>query len=88
MRLVLGRCISHYSDEFSKMFRLVELTEVMRQKEDTSVIDLLNQIRVGHIDESSEVMIQSRFIDSEDSDYTTQALHNKLCRKYSSFDTQ
>ena len=36
---------------------------------------MLNQIRVGHIDESSEMMIQSRFIDSEDSNYPRQALH-------------
>ena len=39
----------------------------MRQKGDTSLIDLLNEIRVGHIDESSEMTIQSRYIDSEDS---------------------
>ena len=60
---------SYVADELWKMFRLVELPEVMRQKGDTSFIDLLNQIRVGHIDESSEMMIQSRFIDSEDSNY-------------------
>ena len=36
---------------------------------------MLNQIRVGQIDESSEMMIQSRFIDSEDSNYPRQALH-------------
>ena len=39
----------------------------MLQKGDTSLIDLLNEIRVGHIDESSEMTIQSRYIDSEDS---------------------
>ena len=47
------------ADELWKMFRLVELTEVMCQKGDTSFIYLLNQIRVGHIDESSEMIIQS-----------------------------
>ena len=36
---------------------------------------MLNQIRVGHTDESSEMMIQSRFIDSENSNYTSQTLH-------------
>ena len=66
---------SYVEDELWKIFRLVELTEVMRQKGDTSFIDLVNQIRVGHIDESSEMMIQSRYIDSEDSNYPRQALH-------------
>ena len=36
---------------------------------------MLNQIRVGHTDESSEMMIQSRFIDSENSNYPSQTLH-------------
>ena len=66
---------SYVADELWKMFRLVELTEVMHQKGDTSFIDLLNQIQVGHIDESSEMIVQSRFIDSEDSKYPQQALH-------------
>ena len=48
---------SYVADELWKMFRLVELTEVMRQKGDISFIDLFNQIRVGHIDESSEMML-------------------------------
>ena len=51
------------------MFRLAELTEVMHQKGNTSFIYLLNEIPVGHIDESSEMIIQSRFINSEDSNY-------------------
>ena len=63
------------ADELWKMFRLVQLTEVMCQRGDTSFIYLLNQIRVGHIDESSEMIIQSRFKDSEDSNYPKQALH-------------
>ena len=46
----------------------------MGEKGDTSFIDLLKQIRVSHPDESSE-MIQSRFIDSEDSNYPKQALY-------------
>ena len=36
---------------------------------------MLNQIRVGRIDESSEMIIQSRFIDSEDTNYPKEALH-------------
>ena len=66
---------SYVAYELWKMFRLVELMEVMRHKGDTSFIYLLNQIRVGNIDESSEMIIQSRFIDGEDSNYPKQALH-------------
>ena len=47
---------SYVADEPWKMFRLVDLTEIMRQKGETSYINLLNQIRVGHIGESSEMM--------------------------------
>ena len=70
-----GEPESNVADELWNMFRLVELTEVMRQKGDTSFIYLFNQIRVGNIDESSEMITQSRFIDSEDSNYPKQALH-------------
>ena len=70
-----GEPESYVADELWKMFRLVELAEIMHQKGDTSFIHLLNQIRVGHIDESSEMIIQSRFIDGEDSHYPKQALH-------------
>ena len=69
-----GEPESNVADELWNMFRLVELTEVMRQKGDTSFIYLFNQIRVGNIDESSEMITQSRFIDSED-----RITQNKLC---------
>ena len=52
-----GEPESYVKDQLWEMFRLVELTEIMRQKEGVSFIDLLNQIWVGHIDVSSEVMI-------------------------------
>ena len=44
------------------MFRIVELTEIIRQKEDTSFIDILSQIRVGQIDDCSEIIVKPRFI--------------------------
>ena len=52
-----GEPESYVKDQLWEMFRLVELTEIMRQKGGVSFIDLLNQIWVGHIDDSSEVMI-------------------------------
>ena len=39
-----GEPESYLADALWKISRLVELTEVMRQKGDTSFIDLLNQI--------------------------------------------
>ena len=44
-----GKPESYVADELWKMFRLVELTEVTRQKGYISFTDLLNQIRVSHI---------------------------------------
>ena len=83
----MGGPKSYVADELCgrKTFRLKEATQIMCQRGNKSFIDLINQIWVCHIDESSEMMIQSGFIDSEDSDY-----QNKLyffCKQCSSFDT-
>ena len=59
----LGEPENYVADELWKMFTLVELIELMRQKRNPSFINLLNQIRVGHIDENSEMMIQSKLRD-------------------------
>ena len=65
----LGEPESYVADEPWKMFRLVEMAELKRQKGDTSFIDLFNQILVCHIDESSKMMIQSTFTDSDNINY-------------------
>ena len=70
-----GEPESYVADEICKMLRLREFTEIMPHKGDTSFIDLLNRIRAGHIDENSEMMIQSRFIDSDNNNSPVQALH-------------
>ena len=41
-----GQPESYVSDEVWKMFRLVELTDIMHQKEDTSFIDFFNQFEL------------------------------------------
>ena len=56
-----GKSESYVADELW----LIELTEVARQKEDASFIDLFYQIQVGHTDKGFEMMIKSRFIDSD-----------------------
>ena len=42
-------------------FKMAELTEVMRQREDYQFINILNKIREGQIDEDVELTLKSRF---------------------------
>ena len=46
-----------------RYFKIAELTEVMRQKVDQALIDLLNNIRVGEVSEDDERILKSKFID-------------------------
>ena len=55
-------------------FKLAELTEVMRQKDDSISIHLLNEIRVGIIEENVESLLYSHFITPDDPLYSTEAL--------------
>ena len=48
---------------------MIELTEVMRQKDDMEYIQLLNKIRVGNVDEDVENKIKSRFIEKKKKKY-------------------
>ena len=43
-----------------RLFKIAEFTEVMRQKGDTTFIDLLNKVRVGNMDDHAEELLQSR----------------------------
>ena len=43
-------------------FKVVELTEVMRQRRDLEFISFLNKIRVGIVDYEREKILLSRFI--------------------------
>ena len=47
----------------------------MRQKDDEIFINLLNQVRVGNVDENVEHLLRSRFINKHDPSYPTGALH-------------
>ena len=57
------------------MFKLAELTEVMRQKGDDTFIDLLNNVRTASINVQDEKLLTSRFIQNNDVDYATDVLH-------------
>ena len=50
------------------MFKLAELTEVMRQKGYDTFIDLLNNVRTASINDHDEKLLKSRFIQNNDVD--------------------
>ena len=62
-------------DPLWRMFQIAELDEVMRQKGDNQLIDMLNKIRTGDLDSKSEDMLKSRFIHRSNPNYPMDALH-------------
>ena len=64
----------HLSNDLWRLFKLVELTQVMCQT-DKYFIEMLNKIRKGLVDESSEKMLRSRFVDKSNSNYPKYGLH-------------
>ena len=58
-----------------RLFRMAELTEVMRQKGDTIFIDLLNKVQIGNIDTHVKSLLQSRFVSTTATNYPTNAMH-------------
>lgn len=54
---------------------MIELTEIMRQKDDKPFTELLNRIRTGTQTEADIQCIQSRSITHTDSNYPHDALH-------------
>ena len=57
------------------MFSLIELNEVMRQKDDLEFIQLLNNIRVGNVDEDVENKLKSRFTEKNNKELPHDKLH-------------
>ena len=56
-------------------FKIVELTEVMRQQGDYEFISLLGKIRVGAVDEEVEKLLKSRFVAKDNLFYQDHAVH-------------
>ena len=56
-------------------FNLAEFDPEMRQ-DDEGFVNLLNKKRVGENDQNVEQIIESRFIDKNDSSYPNNFLHN------------
>ena len=58
-----------------KLFKIAELEEGMRQRGDTALIDLLNEVRVAKLSQHSENLLLSRFVNVNDPNYPIDALH-------------
>ena len=57
-------------------FKLAKFDQVMRQKDGTLVIALLNKIRLGNTVQSSADILKTRFVQRDDPKYPFHALHN------------
>ena len=57
------------------VFQMVELTEIMRQKNNQPFTELLNRFRTATHTEDDIKCIQSRFVNPTDINYPTHALH-------------
>lgn len=58
-----------------RTFRMAELTEVMRQKDDSVFIDLLNKVRVADVDNTAETILKSKFVSQSDPNYPYDVIH-------------
>ena len=57
-----------------RLFKIAELTEVMRQRGDKELITLVNNIRTSNITENDEKILKSKFIEKSDHNYCNEAL--------------
>ena len=68
------------------LFKIAELHEIMRQRGDSDLIDLLNKVRTSSLEEYDENLLKSRFIKENDDNYPSDALHifaeNKPCQEH------
>jgi len=58
-----------------RVFKMYKLKEIMRQQGDSTLIDLLNNIRIGHLEDENAEILKARFISKEDENYPYRALH-------------
>ena len=70
------------------LFRVLELHEIMRQKDDLSFAQLLNRVRLGHQTDADITLLSSRTTYPNVADYPHEALHifatNKECDRHNS----
>ncbi|MES9881383.1 MAG: AAA family ATPase [Sedimenticola sp.] len=72
------------SDEYARLnpihmwkdlFKMYELTQIMRQGKDTEFAQLLNRVRVAHVTDSDIQLLKGREVSACQEDYPTNALH-------------
>ena len=57
-----------------RLFKIAELTEVMRQRGDQTLITLLNNVRTGNITNNDEKILQTKFMEKSDHNYYIRKL--------------
>ena len=62
-------------NSLTKLFKIFELTEVMRQRSDSQLIDLLNNVRTGDVQPDNINILKPRVIQPGAEDYPHNALH-------------
>ncbi|XP_066927647.1 ATP-dependent DNA helicase pif1-like [Clytia hemisphaerica] len=62
-------------DHCWRHFKIAELTEVMRQRGDQVFIDILNNIRIGVVDENNIDILKERIVNKDHPEYPKDAVH-------------
>ena len=77
---------AHLADPLWYEFKLAELTQVMRQKDDSKFAELLNRVRTATCSEQDIATLKSREIEPDSLNYPHSSLHvysiNKLVDKH------
>ena len=71
----LGALCSSDSNLFQKNFKMYELTEIMRQKDDKTWAELLNRLREDNLYPSDITLLKTRLISPNDAHYPYDAPH-------------
>ena len=60
---------------WKELFKMYELVDIMRQKDDLAFAQLLNRLRLNEMTEEDKQKLQARVVDYETGDYPKDALH-------------
>ena len=60
---------------WKELFKMYELVDIMRQKDDLAFAQLLNRLRLNEMTEEDKQKLQARVVDHETGDYPKDALH-------------
>ena len=60
---------------WKELFKMYELVDIMRQKDDLDFAHLLNRLRLNEMTEEDKNKLQTRIVDRDTGDYPKDALH-------------